>query len=260
MRSATVRVLTVAPIVGLAILFSSSSRGDEFRLESPSLPAPFLENGKPNVVIEASGVEPIGDGKRVLVAHDKHPALFVVDVATGRVIGAPITSPKFPAPSLTGPKWEGMALDSDRNYYLIGAHNGKTEEERATKSFLIRFRLKDAGSDSPAIDDASVVRMEIGRSLVNVMKTLGLDDAKIAKRKIEGLTIREGKNNPSRQLLIGLREPSDKVRGFVADLTPTPSPDAELECGPRLPSMPSRVRAWPHSSARWSMFPHSAGS
>ena len=59
-------------------------------------------------MIEASGVEPIGDGHRLLVAHDKHPALFVVETATGRDLGEPITSPKFPVASkLGGPKWEG---------------------------------------------------------------------------------------------------------------------------------------------------------
>ncbi len=98
-------------------------RADEFRLESATLPAPLVDqSGKVNVVIEASGVEPIGDGHRILVAHDKHPSLFVVDVATGRIVGEPITSAKFPEPSkLGGPKWEGMARDSEGNYYIIGA-------------------------------------------------------------------------------------------------------------------------------------------
>ena len=65
-------------------------------LESVTLPAPLLENGKSNVVIEASAVEPIGDGRRLLVAHDKNPALFIVETATGRILGDPITSPRFP--------------------------------------------------------------------------------------------------------------------------------------------------------------------
>ena len=115
-------------------------------------------------MIEPSGVEPMGDGRRVLVAHDKHPALFVVDTATGRILGESITSPKFPAPnSLGGPKWEGMARDSEGNFYLIGAHVGKTEEERTAKSVLLRFRVSDG--ESPAIDDASVLSWHIARSL-----------------------------------------------------------------------------------------------
>ena len=51
-----------------------------------------------------------------------------------------------------------MARDAEGNFYLVGAHNGKTDEERATKNVLIRFRLKDG--DLPAIDDASIIRWE----------------------------------------------------------------------------------------------------
>ena len=236
MNRSFARVLLAPSILGLSFALSLSlfARADEFRIEKASLPAPLLENGKPNVVIEASGVEPIGDGRRVLIAHDKHPALFVVETATGRIIGAPITSPNFPAQSAAGPKWEGMALDSEGNYYLIGAHSGKTDEERASRSVLLRFRLKDAQGDSPTIDDATVVRMEISRALVSAMKAAGLDDAKVAKRKIEGLAVRERMSDGKtrRELLVGLREPGDKVRGFVADITGNPSPDAELELKP----------------------------
>jgi hypothetical protein len=211
------------------------ARADDFRLEGATLPAPLLDaSGKVNVVIEASGVEPIGDGHRILVAHDKHPALFVVDVATGRILGEPITSPKFPeASKLGGPKWEGMARDGDGNYYIIGAHVGKTDEERASKSVLLRFRLKD--SDQPAIDDASVVRWDIARSLESALKAAELDAKAVSERKIEGLAIREAKNGGGktrRELVIGLRAPTDKVRAFVADITASPSPDAELELRP----------------------------
>jgi hypothetical protein len=208
---------------------------DDFRLEAATLPAPLVDaTGKPNLVIEASGVEPIGDGRRILVAHDKHPALFVVDVATGRIVGEPLTSSKFPEPSkLGGPKWEGMARDTEGNYYIIGAHVGKTDEERACKSVLLRFRLKD--SDQPAIDDASVVSWHIARSLESALKAQGLPPAEVAKRKIEGLAIRETRKadgSTTRELAIGLRAPTDKVRAFVADITASPSPDAGLELKP----------------------------
>ncbi len=207
---------------------------DDFRLESATLPMPLIQDGKVNVVIETSGVEPIGDGHRLLIAHDKHPALFVVDTATGRILGEAITSAKFPEPSkLGGPKWEGMARDADGNYYVIGAHVGKTDEERASKSVLLRFRLKD--SDQPAIDDASVIRWDIARSLESVLKSQGLAPAEVAKRKIEGLAIRESKKadgSDRRELVIGLREPSDKVRAFAADISSPPSPDAALELKP----------------------------
>ena len=222
-------------LAGLIAAAPAVARADDFRLEGASLPAPMVRDaGKVDVVIEASGVEPIGDGHRVLVAHDKHPALFVVDVATGRIVGEPITSAKFPeASSLGGPKWEGMARDADGNYYIIGAHVGKTPEERASKSVLVRFRLKE--SDQPAIDDATVIRWDISRSLASALKAAGLDEKAVDQRKIEGLAIRESKKadgSACRELAIGLRAPTDKVRAFVADISASPSPDAELELKP----------------------------
>jgi hypothetical protein len=219
---------------GAVALASMCARADEFRLESATLPVPLIESGKVNTVIEASAVEPIGDGRRFLLAHDKHPALFIVDVATGRIMGEPITSAKLPAPSpLGGPKWEGMARDLESNFYLIGAHVGKTEDERASKSVLLRFRLQER--DPPAIDEASVVRWDISRSLVEALKAQGLSPEQVGQRKIEGLAIRESKGADGsirRELAIGLRNPSDKVRAFVADISASPSPDAELELKP----------------------------
>jgi hypothetical protein len=209
------------------------AHADDLRLEGASLPAPLWEAGKVNVVIEASGVEPIGDGRRLLVAHDKDPALYVVDLATGRILGDPLTSTRFPKKNEAGPKWEGMALDSDGNYYLIGAHQGKTDQERATKSVLIRFRLKDG--DPPAIDDASITTLHVARSLETALRSEGLSPELVAARKVEGLTIREQKapnGSGRRELFIGLRAPTDKVRVFAADISTPPSPDAELELKP----------------------------
>lgn len=155
----TLRVALLLGVVGLA---PARTTADEFRLESATLPAPLLDDGKVNTVIEASGVEPIGDGHRLVVAHDKDPLLYIVETATGRILGPPIDSPHFPKKNDAGPKWEGMVRDSEGNFYLIGAHNGKTDQERATKSVLIRFRLNDG--DSPAIDDASITTWHIARS------------------------------------------------------------------------------------------------
>jgi hypothetical protein len=228
-------VLRLILVVGLVNLIAIRTQADEFRLESATFPAPMVDGGKVNTVIEASAVEPIGDGHRFLVAHDKDPALYIVDLASGRVLGAPITSPRFPKINGGGPKWEGMGRDSEGNFYLIGAHNGKTDEERATKNALIRFRLKD-GNPS-AIDDASIVNWHIARSLEANLKAAGLPAEEVSKRKIEGLTIRETKTADAkarRELLIGLREPSDKVRAFAADITNPPSPDAELELKPEF--------------------------
>lgn len=200
----------------------------ELKFHADQLPRAMTSNGKVHNVIEASGVQPIGDGARALVAHDKSPELFILDLATGRLLGDPITSPHFAAKSKSGPKWEGMARDREGNMYIIGAHSGKTDEERNEKAVLMRFRLKP--SDPPAIDDASIVRWEIGRALPSSLAAAGVDEKGIAKRKIEGLAIRE--INGSRDLVIGLREPSDKVRAVVADISREPSPGAELELKP----------------------------
>ncbi len=210
--------------------------GDRIRLESPTLPAPFvLRDGKADLAIEASAVEPIGDGRLFLVAHDKHPALHVIEAATGRHVGPPLTSPRFPALSKAGPKWEGMARDSAGYYYLIGAHNGKTEEERLSKSVLIRFRLRGESGPSPAIDDASVVRWEVAPALAAGLKRLGLDPKAVDARKVEGLTVRE-RARPGgeigRELVIGLREPGDRVRAFRADLDHPPADGGELTLAP----------------------------
>jgi hypothetical protein len=227
-------LLCAAAFVGIAQLLCSYCRADEFRLEVSGLPQPLLVGNRIERVIEPSGVQPIGDGSRILVAHDKHPALFVVETASGRIIGQPITSPKFPTPTKDGaPKWEGMARDNEGNFYVISAHTGKTDEERNGKRVLLRFRVTDG--DSPAIEDASVLSWHVARSLGANLQSEGLPAAQVAKRKVEGLAIRESKDadgSIKRELLIGLRAPTDKVRVFTADITNTPSPDAELDFKP----------------------------
>ena len=95
---------------------------------------------------------------------------------------------------------------------------------------LIRFRLNDG--DSPAIDDASITTWNIARGLEAALNSEGLSAAEVATRKIEGLTIRESKDadgRAHRELFIGLREPKDKVRVFMTDISTPPSPDADLE-------------------------------
>jgi hypothetical protein len=226
------RMRLAGVLASLCLLAPFANAGD-LRLEATTLPVPLLQDGKVNVVVEASGVEPIGDGQRLLVAHDKDPALFIVDTESGRIMGEPITSPRFPKKNEAGPKWEGMARDSEGNFYLIGAHNGKTDQERSTKNVLIRFRLKEG--DSPAIDDASVTTWNVARSLEAALKAEGLAPEEVAKRKVEGLTIREQKTaggSIRRELFIGLREPKDKIHVLVADISGSPSPDAELELKP----------------------------
>ena len=86
--------------------------------------------------VEASAVEPIGDGKFVLIAHDKASEFYVVETATGKIIGPPVTSDALPATTASGPKFEGMARDSKGNFYAIGSHSGKTDDERGQRAHL----------------------------------------------------------------------------------------------------------------------------
>ena len=233
MSSSFFHQMRLAGVLASLCLLAPFANAGDLRLEATTLPVPLLQDGKVNVVVEASGVEPIGDGQRLLVAHDKDPALFIVDTENGRIMGDPITSPRFPKKNEAGPKWEGMARDSEGNFYLIGAHNGKTDQERSTKNVLIRFRLKEG--DLPAIDDASVTTWNVARSIEATLKAEGLAPEEVAKRKVEGLTIREQKaagGSIRRELFIGLREPKDKIHVFVADISTAPSPDAELELKP----------------------------
>jgi hypothetical protein len=229
-------VLSVQGLAGSLPILTTPASAQTLRLEEASLPTPMVEgnNGKLNTVVEASAVASMGDGRRFLVAHDKAPELLVLDAATGRILGEPISSTKFPTQSATGPKWEGMARDSSGNYYIVGAHSGKTDEERATKSVLLRFRLKGADTSQPAIDDASVVRWDISGPLVSALRAEGLDEAHVAKRKIEGLAVVDATaaGGALRDLVIGLREPGDKVRAFKADITGDPSSDTQLELRP----------------------------
>jgi hypothetical protein len=233
MSSSFFHQMRLAGVLASLCLLAPFANAGDLRLEATMLPVPLLQDGKVNIVVEASGVEPIGDGQRLLVAHDKDPALYIVDTENGRIMGEPITSPRFPKKNEAGPKWEGMARDSEGNFYLIGAHNGKTDQERSTKNVLIRFRLQD--TDSPAIDDASVTTWNVARSLEAALKAEGLAPEEVAKRKVEGLAIREQKaagGSIRRELFIGLREPKDKIHVFVADISSSPSPDAELELKP----------------------------
>ncbi len=218
-------LLSAATTFALIALFALVARAHHYRLESASTPAMFLRDGRSDSEIEPAGIAIIGDARRALVADDRAGTLHVVDLATGEIIGAPLSSPKFPTATKVGPNWEGMALDSLGNYYLVGSHSGTSDLERAATSVLIRFRLQ-AGA-TPAIDDESVVRWEIDGALESVLKKQGVDASLIAQREIAGLAIREVGGH--RELVIGLRKPDDKIRAFSADITTAPAPGGALE-------------------------------
>jgi hypothetical protein len=115
-----------------------------------------------------------------------------------------------------------MARDSKGNFYAIGSHSGKTDDERGQRAHLLRFRFKGnlKPGEKPTIDPASVKRFDAWASLKGA---LAKDSSEVDKLKIEGLAIREVPATAARpagvQVFIGLREPSDVVRVFAADLT-----------------------------------------
>ncbi|HWE39455.1 MAG TPA: hypothetical protein VG406_23085 [Isosphaeraceae bacterium] len=203
------------------LVLAGVARGDEIKVDSATFPRPFLagaNEGDVEGVIEASAVEPIGDGKLLLVAHDKQPGLRVVEASTGRLVGPPLPCDGFPEGARRDPKWEGMARDSCGHYYVVGAHSGKDDAQRNPRTYALRFRLK--GGDSPTIDPESVRTWRPDDALIKALRAEGLDAAAVARRKIEGLAVRE---HGGRTLLVfGLREPDDLVRAFAADITAAP--------------------------------------
>ena len=230
------------PIATLAMLLlpaTVSIAADVVVLEEASLPIPFrLAEGQDragaiDVEIEASAVEPIGDGTLLLVAHDKSEGLVVAETATGRRVGEPLTCRQFPKGLPFGPKFEAMASDDRGDYYVIGSHSGKTEAERADHTQLFRFRLKGGDGGEPlAIDEATVLRWNVAKGLAKALADEGLGTKASERMKIEGLAVRITRDAAGevsrRELVIGLREPDDLARAFAADITETPSPDAEL--------------------------------
>lgn len=222
-----------------------STRADEFRVENETLPIPFSvpaetvgEPPKIDREIEASAIQAIGDGRFVLVAHDRSAALYVVETASGRTIGKPITCDRFPNDATIPPKWEGLARDDSGWFYVTGTFGGKADEDRAARSFLFRFRLTgDAIAGNLAIDNSTVRRWDIAAALKDVLGRELTDPAAVDKRKVEGLTVRSvpsavAGNAGRLELIFGLREPGDLVRTFVADISKTPEDGAVLALSP----------------------------
>jgi hypothetical protein len=222
----------------------SAAQADEISVQPVTFPAPFFDATVPgeksprlDTVLEASGVEPIGDGSLLLVAHDKKVPLRVIETMTGRQVGPLLSSDRFPPETPKSSKWEGMAHDSDGNYYLVGSHSGKTDGEREEHAKLIRFHLKTEPSTTGipgkvTIDDSSVISWRLAGPLVQVLQSEGLGLQPVSQRKIEGLAVREHPAGPDgktrRELVIGLRQPDDLVRAFATDITTVPAADAEL--------------------------------
>jgi hypothetical protein len=215
---------------------TASGLAQDIRVDSATLPIPFIQGGQGagtvDNVLEASGVEPIGDGRLLLVAHDKVEALHVVEAATGKVITNALTCKAFPTGLKVGPKWEGMTRDEHGNFYVIGSHSGKNDQERSERAHLFRFRLTGGEGNTPiSIDEGSVVRWQAGASLSSALAREVSDLEMVKKLKIEGLTLwkhRDAAGAERTELVVGLREPTDLVRTFSADITTPPPAGAEL--------------------------------
>ncbi len=184
-------------LFGLMAFGASASPADTIRVEAEALPVPLHRPGaspsdpiQVDARVEASAVEPIGDGKYVLIAHDKAAEFYVVEAATGKIVGPPLTSDALPPTTASGPKFEGMARDSKGNFYAIGSHSGKTDEERGQRAHLVKFRFQGdlKPGEVPTIDPASVRRFDAWASLKTA---LGKESGEVDKLKIEGLAIRE---------------------------------------------------------------------
>ena len=220
---ATKTTLGLLLTFGLFNVATPAQAGDPIKVEAESLPLPLHREGASpadpiqiDAKVEASAVEPIGDGKYVLVSHDKASEFYVVETATGRLVGPAVTSPALPQTSASGPKFEGMARDSKGNFYAVGSHSGKTDEERSQRAHLVRYRFQTlVPGQAPTIDPASVVKFDAWASLKSA---LAAESNEVAKLKIEGLAIKEVPSQKKTEVYIGLREPSDLVRVFVADL------------------------------------------
>jgi hypothetical protein len=225
--------------IGLSVLFLAPvSRAQEVHIESVQPPIRFLSlnTKQEDTKIEPSAVEPIGDGKLLLVADDENKSLIVVEALTGQ-----ITQQLKLSNFDKKPKWEAMARDFEGAYYVIGSHSVKdpTEEDAQQKlkdrSRLFRFRLKGGGADGAplTIDEVSLVEW-------NIMDALAIEgyssDPSKNKVKIEGLAVRTRQDATTsttvRELVIGLRQPDEPVRVYAADITQLPGPNAKLTLRP----------------------------
>jgi hypothetical protein len=81
--------------LGLLTIGVATASADTIKVEAEGLPVPLHRLGaspsepiQVDAKVEASAVEPIGDGKYVLIAHDKASELYVVETATGKIVGS----------------------------------------------------------------------------------------------------------------------------------------------------------------------------
>lgn len=183
---------------------------------------------------EPSAVVPIGDGRFLLVADDKDikgRSLKIVDAASGKVLR---TLDRF-QPTDKNPKWEAMTKDDDGNYYVIGSHNHASDLEKlASRSQMYRFRLLNELESDPSkinVDTKTVSELSVKEAFAEMKLYSKLPASN--KLKIEGLAVRSTSNG--KQIIIGLREPSEAVSVYAATLPvewPKPGFMVGLPLGP----------------------------
>lgn len=222
-------------LVSLFLLLTWTVSAQNVQVEIIDKPAPILDvDGSKNLKRETSAVVPIDDeGKFLLVADDESKALLVIDAQTGQIkqLSQPLEIPG----SKKG-KWEGLARDEEKNYYVVGSHSVKktdmdadVNEKLKNRSRLYRFRLEMTGSDISTVKIVNAVEW----SILDSLKTEGYASTRDENMvKIEGLTIRTiftaDKKIAKRELIVGLREPVSPVRVLTADITIPPAAGAKL--------------------------------
>jgi hypothetical protein len=219
------------------MLVTMDSEAQEAHVAMVQPPIKFLaiDSGETDVKVEMSAVAPIGDGTLLLMADDENKNLLVVEAATGKL-----------KQTLTvkgvekKPKWEAMAIDAEGDYYIISAHSVKDPNEAdaqaklKARSRLFHFRLKGGTDGAPLIiDESSIIEWDV----TDALRAEGYDpDPHKNRVKIEGLAVRTlrdpVKNTMVRELVIGLREPTEPVSVLTADITQLPAAGAKLALKP----------------------------
>jgi hypothetical protein len=233
------RMLPALSVLALVILIPAlGPRAQEVQVEiaQPTLHFLTADTGQENRGIEPSGVAPIGDGSLLLVACDKNESLMVVEAATGRVKQS-LKLGTFG----NRPKWEDLAQDDERTYYVIGSRfvevpaQAGAEKKLMDVSRLLRFRLRSdgVGGTPLVIDSESIMEWDISDALA----AEGYHrDAWKNEVNIEGLTVRTLRDPLGhvtlRELVIGLREPHNSIRTYAANITELPAPNAKLALSP----------------------------
>ena len=220
----------------LILLLVSIAQGQEIKIENKS----DLIFYAPHAAIESSAIEPLGKGDWLIIADDENTNFFVVDA--GKISSNTVTTQLLTFPKTFGEKakWEALAQDDEGTFYVVGSHfadpkKKKPAEKLLARSHLFRFKIKGDGSAAaPFQIDSEPLEWSVKKALID--EGIYNSDFNKNKAKVEGLTVRVMRDAAGklirRELIFGLREPSDFVRAYVADITKLPAANAELVLRP----------------------------